>query len=53
MARSIGGIGNYYGELEVKEESGKFWWSIEDWHGHRWEEIPETLYRELIAFDDA
>lgn len=52
MARSIGSIGNYYGSLEVKEEDGKFFWSIEDHYGHDWEEIPESLYRELIAFEE-
>ena len=51
--RTIGTIGNYYGSLHVKEEDGKFSWSIENFSGHSWEEIPESLYRELIAFDDA
>ena len=44
----IGGIGNYYGGLEVKKESERFWWSIEDWNGHYWEEITESLYNELV-----
>lgn len=50
--RDIGTIGNYYGSLTVKECDGKFFWSIEDYAGYIWEEIPETLYRELIKFDD-
>lgn len=49
---SIGSIGNYYGDLEVKSEGGKFWWNIENWDGACWEEIPERLYRELIAFEE-
>lgn len=53
MTRTIGCIGNYYGALEVKEDAGKYWWSIENWDGHEWEEIPESLYRELIKFDEA
>jgi hypothetical protein len=51
--RSVGNIGNYYGDLSVKkDDDGKFWWSIENWDGHGWEQIPESLYNELIAFED-
>lgn len=46
----VGTIGNSYGNLFVKEDCGKFFWSIEDWNGRVWEEIPESLYRQLIAF---
>lgn len=53
MAREIGTIGNYYGCLEVKEEGGKYFWSIENWDGHTWEEIHEELYLQLMAFQDA
>lgn len=49
--RHIGKIGNYYGGLSVKESDGKFYWSIEDYSGEIWEEIPESLYRELITFE--
>lgn len=51
--REIGTIGNYYGGLSVKEEGGKFWWSIENYDGHGWDEIPEILYRALIEYEDA
>jgi len=47
----IGGIGNYYGGLNVKEEDGKFYWSIENWNGFHWEEIPSYLYEALIKYD--
>lgn len=50
--REIGSIGNYYGCLRVKEQDGKFFWSIENHDGDDWEEIPASLYRELIAFDN-
>lgn len=50
--KSIGTISNYYGGLRVKEEGGKFWWSIENYDGDNWEEIPESLYLELIKFQD-
>lgn len=53
MERGIGTIGNYYGGLSVKEEAGRFYWSIENYSGDDWEEIPESLYRELMAFQDA
>ena len=47
----IGDIGNYYGCLTVKENGGKFFWSIENYDGHYWEEIPQALYRSLIRFN--
>ena len=50
---TIGKITNYYGALNVKAEGDKFYWSIEDWDGHFWEEIPETLYRALLRFEKA
>lgn len=50
--RKIGDICNYYGGLEVKEENGKFFWSIEDWAGYGWEEIPKYLYDALIKYED-
>jgi hypothetical protein len=49
----IGGIYNYYGYLEVKKEDGKFWWSIENWDGHEWEEISEELYNMLLKHNEA
>lgn len=52
MITDIGDIGNYYGCLSVMEEGGKFFWSIEDWDGRRWQEIPESLYIELIKFEE-
>lgn len=47
----IGMIGNYYGGLEVKERNGKYFWSIENYDGHDWEEITKELYDALIKFD--
>ena len=48
----IGGIGNYYGNLEVKEEGGLYYWAIENHDRIDWEEIPESLYNELVNFED-
>lgn len=53
MERQIGRIGNYYGKLTVKEENGKYFWSIEDWDGHHWDEIPKSLYDELVKYDES
>lgn len=49
--KQIGNIENYYGGLWVKEDEGTFYWSIENFASTFWEEITETLYNELIEFD--
>ena len=49
----IGYIGNYYGGLSVKTEDGKHYWSIENYDGQIWEEIPESLYRALVEYETA
>ena len=51
-ARNIGYIGNYYGGLAIKEEDGKFYWSIENWGGHDWDECPEYLFKALTQHQD-
>jgi hypothetical protein len=51
MQKDIGDIGNYYGGLVVKTENGKFFWSITDWNGDRWKEIPENLFSALIEYE--
>ena len=51
--KQIGDIGNAYGGLLVREQDGRFFWSIEDVVGDNWEEIPESLYRELLKFGEA
>ena len=50
-AQGIGSIHNYYGGIIVKEDEGKIFWAIEDWEDPYWEEIPESLYKELLAFE--
>lgn len=50
MDQSIGTIGNYYGGLSVKEDGGKYFWSIENYTGYNWEEIPKYLYDALLKF---
>lgn len=51
VERRIGDIGNYYGGLWVKEENGKFYWSIEGADGFFWHEVPRYLYEALTKFD--
>jgi hypothetical protein len=51
--QSIGDIGNYYGGLSVKTEDGKHYWSIENYDGQNWEEIPESLYCALVEYESA
>lgn len=50
MPLGIGEIGNYYGGLSVKESDRKYFWSIENWDGDNWEEIPKYLYDALVKF---
>ena len=47
----IGGISNYYGGLGILAEEGKFYWSLEDWNGYNWKEIPEEFYNTLKQFN--
>lgn len=46
----VGDIGNYYGGLGVTTVDGKHYWSIEDWSGCDWQEIPKYLYDALVKF---
>ena len=52
MQTRIGNISNYYGGLNIKKEKNKYYWGIENWDGTEWEEIPETLYNELLNFEN-
>lgn len=44
----IGTIKNYYGGLFIKNDNNKFYWSILDYDGHKWEEITLELYKTLM-----
>ena len=50
MYENIGNIGNFYGGLLVKEESGLYYWAVEDYGATKWECIPEYLYKALLEF---
>ena len=49
--KQIGDIGNYYGCLNVKEEDGKYFWSITNYDGDNWDEIPKSLYTKLVSYE--
>ena len=50
----IGTIGNYYGNLRVaRDDEGRFFWGIEDHDGCEWEQIPKSLYDELVKFEES
>lgn len=45
-------IGNYYGNLTIKSESGKFYWQMPDWKDVPFIEIPEYLYNALYKYSE-
>jgi len=47
----VGNIGNYYGGLCIKKEGQKYFWSITNYDGDDWEEIPESLYVSLHEYE--
>lgn len=51
--QQIGCISNNYGNLSIASKDGKYYWSIEDWDGDHWEEIPEYLYKTLVRYEKA
>jgi hypothetical protein len=48
----VGTITNYYGGLLVKVEGGKAYWSIDSHKDTEWEQIPESLHKELMKFKE-
>lgn len=52
MEHKVDITGNYYGGLSIKQEEGKFFWSIECYSGDNWEEIPEKLYVTILQESD-
>ena len=41
-------VGNYYGNLKLKVDEGKFFWCVENYDGDNWKEISESLYKTLM-----
>ena len=54
-SRKIGDIANYEGDLLVCKKDGSHFLGVEDGDGcfWGWEQIPETLFYELNAFEDS
>lgn len=50
--KSIGTIGNYYGCLSLRKNGNKFEWSIKNYSGDDWDEIPDYLFQALTRFED-
>lgn len=48
----IGHIGSAHGGLEVFEREGKYYWGVWYHSGIYVEEIPESLYLELLKFNE-
>ena len=44
----VGDIANYYGGLHVKRIANLCYWSIENYDGNYWREIPPALFDELL-----
>jgi len=36
--------GNYYGSLCITSHDGKFYWTVENYDGYDWLEIPKYIY---------
>ena len=49
----VGNISGYYGGLVIEERSGKYFWGIVDHGGINEEEIPESLFQELLKFKNS
>lgn len=46
-------IFNEYGAAEVKQESGKYYWTVDGYGSPGWQEIPKSLYIEIIKFAES
>lgn len=51
--KQIGTLGNYYSGLYVKYEDERYYWSIHNYDGRQWEEIPEYLFRTLVEYENS
>lgn len=49
-AIGIGLIGNYYGGLKLRRDNGISYWSITDYDGDNWDQIPDYLAEALLKY---
>ncbi len=47
----VTGIVNTYGGLHLLDYDGRYFWAIGDYDGFYWDEIPKSLYDEIIQFE--
>ena len=50
-SKGIGTISNYYGGLNIVEKEGKYYWSLDNYDGNRWEQIPQYLFDSLDHYE--
>ena len=50
---AIKSLDNYSGRLYVKEDDGCFYWCLDTWSFYHWSQIPESLYKEIVEFNDS
>lgn len=48
----IGDIQNYYGSLAIDIQEEAFVWSIDDYNGDHWYEIPKGLFMQLLRYEE-
>ena len=48
-AQRVGSISSFYGGVIVAMVDGRAYWGIENYDKNYWEEIPMSLYDELIS----
>ena len=49
--RQLANTSHFYGDIYTAKNGEKFYWSIEDYNGIRWTEIPEDFYNALNKYD--
>ena len=45
-------LSNYYSEITIRKDKDKFYWNVKDYAGEKDVEISETLYKELLKFEN-
>lgn len=51
MVTNISHLTGYYGNLQIKQEGGKYYCGIESFDGTNFKEVPEYLYEALYRFE--
>ena len=51
--KRVGNATNYYGGVHIRQHGDRYFWSVENYSGFDWEEIPHSLFVALSDFADA